>query len=214
MRGACAAADGVFTRLRLSVPLVSLTGVSTDTEARERHARLAAEVADHQFRYYVLDAPTISDGEFDALLRELEELEERYPELRPRTRRASGWAAASPPGSPRSSTPSGCSAWTTSSPPRICAAWVERIAREVGAVSSWLTELKIDGLAVNLTYENGRLTRAPTRGDGRVGEDVTLNVRTIDAVPERLRDDGGVTTSPSWSRSAARSSSRWTASPS
>ena len=64
-------ADSRFTRLRMSVPLVSLTVVSTDTDPRERHARLAAEVADHQFRYYVLDAPIVSDGQFDALWREL-----------------------------------------------------------------------------------------------------------------------------------------------
>ena len=66
------------------------------------------------------------------------------------------------------------------------AAWAERIEREVGAIGDYLCELKIDGLAISLTYEKGRLVRAATRGDGRTGEDVTLNVRTIDDVPERL----------------------------
>ncbi len=174
-----------FTRLRLSVPLVSLTGVGTDTEARERHARLAAEVADHQFRYYVLDTPIVSDGQFDALWRELVELEERHPEL-------------ATPDSPTQKVGGKFSTEFTAhdhlermlsldnafSPDEL-RAWAERVAREVGAVS-YLCELKIDGLAVNLLYENGLLTRALTRGDGRTGEDITLNMRTLEEVPERL----------------------------
>ena len=85
------------------------------------------------------------------------------------------------------------------------AAWAERIQRDAGTDAvDYLCELKIDGLAINLTYEKGRLVRAATRGDGRTGEDVTLNVRTIADVPERL---AGGATCPSWSRSAARSSS-------
>ena len=167
------------------MPLVSLTGVSTDTEARERHARLAAEVADHQFRYYVLDAPIVSDGQFDALWRELVELEERHPEL-------------ATPDSPTQKVGGKFSTEFTAhdhlermlsldnafSPDEL-RAWAERVAREVGAVS-YLCELKIDGLAVNLLYENGLLTRALTRGDGRTGEDITLNMRTLEEVPERL----------------------------
>ena len=164
------------------MPLVSLTGVTTDTEARERHARLAAEVADHQFRYYVLDAPIVSDGQFDALWRELVELEERHPEL-------------ATPDSPTQKVGGKFSTEFTAhdhlermlsldnafSPDEL-RAWAERVAREVGAVS-YLCELKIDGLAVNLLYENGLLTRALTRGDGRTGEDITLNMRTLEEVP-------------------------------
>jgi DNA ligase (NAD+) len=159
--------------------------VSTDTEARERHARLAAEVADHQFRYYVLDAPIVSDGQFDALWRELVELEERHPEL-------------ATPDSPTQKVGGKFSTEFTAhdhlermlsldnafSPDEL-RAWAERVARDVGAVS-YLCELKIDGLAVNLLYENGLLTRALTRGDGRTGEDITLNMRTLHEVPERL----------------------------
>ena len=159
--------------------------MSTDTEARERHARLAAEVADHQFRYYVLDAPIVSDGQFDALWRELVELEERHPEL-------------ATPDSPTQKVGGKFSTEFTAhdhlermlsldnafSPDEL-RAWAERVAREVGAVS-YLCELKIDGLAVNLLYENGLLTRALTRGDGRTGEDITLNMRTLEEVPERL----------------------------
>ncbi|HTK65908.1 MAG TPA: NAD-dependent DNA ligase LigA [Pseudonocardia sp.] len=159
--------------------------MTTDTEARERHARLAAEVADHQFRYYVLDAPIVSDGQFDALWRELVELEERHPEL-------------ATPDSPTQKVGGKFSTEFTAhdhlermlsldnafSPDEL-RAWAERVAREVGAVS-YLCELKIDGLAVNLLYENGKLTRALTRGDGRTGEDVTLNMRTLREVPEQL----------------------------
>ena len=165
------------------MPLVSLTVVSTDTRAR--HAQLAAEVADHQFRYYVLDAPIISDGQFDALWRELVELEERHPEL-------------VTPDSPTQKVGGKFSTEFTAhdhlermlsldnafSPDEL-RAWAERVARDVGEVS-YLCELKIDGLAVNLLYENGLLTRALTRGDGRTGEDITLNMRTLEEVPERL----------------------------
>jgi DNA ligase (NAD+) len=177
--------DSRFTRLRMSVALVSLTVVSTDTDPRERHARLAAEVADHQFRYYVLDAPIVSDGQFDALWRELVELEEKHPEL-------------STPDSPTQKVGSKFSTDFTAHDhlermlsldnafsPDEMRAWAERVAREVGEVS-YLCELKIDGLAVNLLYENGLLTRALTRGDGRTGEDITLNMRTLEEVPERL----------------------------
>jgi DNA ligase (NAD+) len=159
--------------------------VSTDTRARERHDRLAAEVADHQFRYYVLDAPIVSDGQFDALWRELLELEEQHPEL-------------ATPDSPTQKVGGKFSTEFTAydhlermlsldnafSPDEL-RAWAERVAREVGEVS-YLCELKIDGLAVNLLYENGLLTRALTRGDGRTGEDITLNMRTLEEVPERL----------------------------
>ncbi len=165
--------------------------VDAPVEAAGRHAFLAERIGDAQFRYYVLDAPTISDDEFDTLLRELEDLERQYPPLltpdSPSQRVGGGFAtgfAAVEHAEQMLSLDNVFSA-------EDLAAWLDRTARDAGAEVRWLTELKIDGLAVNLTYENGRLMRAATRGDGRVGEDVTLNVRTIDAVPERLRDDGG-----------------------
>ncbi len=156
-------------------------------EAGDRHARLAAEVADHQFRYYVLDAPVISDGQFDELWRELVALEAEHPEL-------------ATPSSPTQRVGGGFTTEFTARPhlermlsldnaftPDELRAWAERVAREVGTDRvHYLCELKIDGLAVNLLYEDGRLTRALTRGDGRVGEDVTLNMRTLAEVPERL----------------------------
>ena len=159
-------------------------------DAAHRHVDLTQIVTDAQFRYYVLDAPTMTDGEFDLLLRELEALEERYPSLRtpqsPTQRVGGGFAtefAAVQHTERMLSLDNVFSADELSG-------WLARTQRDAGGEVGWLTELKIDGLAVNLTYEQGRLVRAATRGDGRVGEDVTLNVRTIKAVPGRLRDDG------------------------
>jgi len=159
-------------------------------DAAHRHVDLTQIVTDAQFRYYVLDAPTMTDGEFDLLLRELEALEEQYPSLRtpqsPTQRVGGGFAtefAAVQHTERMLSLDNVFSADELSG-------WLARTQRDAGGEVGWLTELKIDGLAVNLTYERGRLVRAATRGDGRVGEDVTLNVRTIKAVPGRLRDDG------------------------
>ncbi|MFV2117367.1 NAD-dependent DNA ligase LigA [Streptomyces sp. Act-28] len=159
-------------------------------EAREEHARLAEQVEEHRFRYYVKDQPVISDAEFDRMLRALEELEERYAELRT-------------PDSPTQKVAGTYETEFTAVRHRErmlsldnvfddegLAAWAERVGRDVGSAEHhFLCELKVDGLAVNLTYEKGRLTRAATRGDGRTGEDITPNVRTISDVPDRLEGD-------------------------
>ena len=167
-----------------------LPGPAVPEAAAHRHRELAERITDAQFRYYVLDAPTMSDGEFDALLRELEQLEHDHPDLRtpdsPSQRVGGGFATGF---AAVEHTERMLSLDNVFSADELTL-WLQRTARDAGAPVGWLTELKIDGLAVNLTYERGRLVRAATRGDGRVGEDVTLNVRTIDAVPERLRDDG------------------------
>ncbi|WP_343946383.1 NAD-dependent DNA ligase LigA [Pseudonocardia zijingensis] len=161
--------------------------VSTDPDVRERHARLAAEVADHQFRYYVLDAPVVSDGQFDALWRELVELESAHPELvtpESPTQRVVGKFATDFAAYDHLERMLSLDNTFTEDELR---AWAERISRDVGEGKlHYLCELKIDGLAVNLLYENGVLTRALTRGDGRTGEDVTLNMRTLEEVPDRL----------------------------
>ncbi|HYZ07997.1 MAG TPA: NAD-dependent DNA ligase LigA [Pseudonocardiaceae bacterium] len=158
---------------------------------RAEHAALAETVRGHQFRYYVLDSPTVSDAEFDRLLRELQELEERWPSL-------------VTPDSPTQIVGGGFATEFTAHDhiERMLSldnafemdelrAWAGRVTREIGDGAHYLAELKIDGLAVNLLYEGGRLTRALTRGDGRSGEDVTLNVRTLAEVPERLRGSAG-----------------------
>ncbi len=150
---------------------------------------------EHQFRYYVRDAPIVSDAEFDELLRRLSALEEQYPELRT-------------PDSPTQLV--GGAGFATDfteaehlermlSLDNVFSAaefelWAARVRAEVGndvPDVPYLCELKIDGVALSLVYRDGRLVRAATRGDGRTGEDVTLNARTIDDVPERLTTGEG-----------------------
>ncbi|MGW0701862.1 NAD-dependent DNA ligase LigA [Streptomyces sp. NPDC002867] len=159
-------------------------------DVREQHAQLAEQVEEHRFRYYVKDAPIVSDAEFDRLMRALEAIEEEYPALRTPdspTQKVSGdYETELTKVEHRERMLSLDNAFDDAG----LAAWAERVARDVGAPGyHFLCELKVDGLAVNLTYEKGRLTRAATRGDGRIGEDITPNVRTIAEIPERLRGD-------------------------
>jgi len=155
-------------------------------EARERHQDVAEQVEEHRWRYYVLDRPTASDAEFDTLMRELEELEEQYPDLRtPDSPTQKVGGAVSTEFTPVEHRERMMSLDNAFSEEEL-AAWVARIEREEARDAEFLCELKVDGLAINLTYEGGRLTRGVTRGDGRIGEDVTANVRTIDGVPHRL----------------------------
>ncbi|MFE9883587.1 NAD-dependent DNA ligase LigA [Streptomyces scopuliridis] len=156
-------------------------------EARERHAQLAEQIEEHRFRYYVKDQPVISDGEFDRLLRSLEALEEEYPELRtpdsPTQKVAGAYETDFTAVQHRERMLSLDNAFDDAG----LTAWADRVAKDVGTPDfHFLCELKVDGLAVNLTYEHGRLTRAATRGDGRTGEDITPNVRTIAEIPHRL----------------------------
>ncbi|MFF4601329.1 NAD-dependent DNA ligase LigA [Streptomyces sp. NPDC001339] len=162
--------------------------------AREKHAQLAEQIEEHRFRYYVKDAPVISDAEFDRLLRSLEALEDEHPELRtpdsPTQKVAGAYATEFTEVAHRERMLSLDNAFDDEE----LAAWAERIAGELGGDAKsagyhFLCELKVDGLAVNLTYEHGRLTRAATRGDGRTGEDITPNVRTIGEIPHRLKGD-------------------------
>ncbi|MFF4593725.1 NAD-dependent DNA ligase LigA [Amycolatopsis sp. NPDC001319] len=154
-------------------------------DVRERHAALAEDVRGHQFRYYVLDSPIVSDGQFDALLGELQGLEDEYPAL-------------VTPDSPTQNVGGTFSTDFTAYDhlERMLSldnvfdtdeflTWVERVEKEIGS-TEYLAELKIDGLAINLLYEDGKLTRGLTRGDGRTGEDVTLNIRTLEQVPDEL----------------------------
>ncbi|WP_369172535.1 NAD-dependent DNA ligase LigA [Streptomyces sp. R28] len=159
-------------------------------EAREQHAKLAEQIEEHRFRYYVKDAPVISDAEFDKLLRSLEALEDEYPELRtpdsPTQKVAGAYETEFTAVQHRERMLSLDNAFDDLE----LAAWAERVHKDVGTSTyHFLCELKVDGLAVNLTYEQGRLTRAATRGDGRTGEDITPNVRTIADIPDRLKGD-------------------------
>ncbi|MFF3017883.1 NAD-dependent DNA ligase LigA [Streptomyces sp. NPDC057939] len=160
------------------------------TAVREQHTLLAEQVEEHRFRYYVNDQPVVSDAEFDKLLRSLEALEEQYPELRtpdsPTQKVAGAYATDFASVEHRERMLSLDNAFDDEE----LAAWAERVARDANTSDyHYLCELKVDGLAVNLTYENGRLTRAATRGDGRTGEDITPNVRTIAEIPDRLKGD-------------------------
>ena len=158
-------------------------------EVRRRAAELTEQIDAHQFSYYVKDAPTVSDGAYDTLLRELQQIEDEHPELRsPQspTQRVGG--TYSTEFTPVDHVERMLSLDNAFSPEEL-AEWGERVAREANTTYHYLCELKIDGLAINLLYENGKLVRGVTRGDGRTGEDVTLNVRTIDGIPHELKGD-------------------------
>jgi DNA ligase (NAD+) len=159
---------------------------SATPEAKDRHRQLSEEIEDARWRYFVLDDPTLSDADYDRRLRGLQELEEQFPELRT-------------PDSPTQKVGGAVSTEFTAVDHLVrmesldnafsydeLESWGARLVREGVDHPALLCELKVDGLAINLLYERGRLTRALTRGDGRTGEDVTPNVRTIDSVPHRL----------------------------
>jgi DNA ligase (NAD+) len=163
---------------------------SVPAEARENHARLAEQIEEHRVRYYAKDAPVISDAEFDTLLRSLEALEDEYPELRtpdsPTQKVAVEYETDLAEVEHRERMLSLDNVFDDAG----LAAWAARVAKDVGSSGyHFLCELKVDGLAVNLTYEDGRLTRAATRGTGRTGEDITPNVMTIAEIPHRLKGD-------------------------
>ncbi|MFM1789289.1 MAG: hypothetical protein RLZZ12_638 [Actinomycetota bacterium] len=150
---------------------------------------LAEEIRNHQYRYYVQDKPIISDAEFDALWRELEKLEAKNPELldpnSPTLEVGGGFATHFAQVDHHERMMSLDNVFSS----QELEAWFERVKKEdEGLLESWLCELKVDGLAINLIYENGKLTRALTRGNGTTGEDVTVNVRTIKGVPNTLND--------------------------
>lgn len=159
-------------------------------EARHHWTELAQRILDAQDAYYARDAPTISDAEYDRLMVELKKVEDDHPELRT-------------PDSPTQ---------RVGAPQRITdfapvkhlerllsldnvftrdelSEWMNRVATAVGKIPNFLCELKIDGLAVDLVYRDGQLVSGATRGDGRIGEDVTANVRTIAAIPRKLTGD-------------------------
>ncbi|WP_137147047.1 NAD-dependent DNA ligase LigA [Mycolicibacterium sp. CR10] len=156
-------------------------------DVRRRWQELAEEVRGHQFRYYVRDAPVVSDAEFDTMLRELQSLEDEYPELRTpdSPTQLVGGAGFATEFTSAEHLERMLSLDNVFAPDEL-AAWATRIRGEIGDDATYLCELKIDGVALALVYRDGRLVRGATRGDGRTGEDVTLNARTIEDVPEKL----------------------------
>ena len=154
--------------------------------ASSEHQTISEQIEEARFRYYVLDDPTLSDADFDLRLRRLEELEEKFPQLRT-------------PDSPTQKVGGAVSTEFTAVDHlqrmesldnafsfEELESWQARLARDGVEKPELLCELKVDGLAINLLYEHGRLVRALTRGDGRTGEDVTPNVKTIDSIPHVL----------------------------
>ena len=154
-------------------------------QARHRISELTKEIRDHQFKYYVLDVPTITDAQFDALLKELQALEAKHPELlepdSPTLGVGGGFATTFEQHDHIEKMMSLDNVFDTDE----LAAWFDRVEKESPS-PQYLCELKVDGLAINLLYENGQLTRALTRGNGVTGEDVTLNVKTIKGLPHTL----------------------------
>ncbi len=150
---------------------------------------LSDEIRDHQFRYYVLDKPIISDGEFDSLLQELKRLESEHPEYKedesPTELVGGGFATHFTQHDHIEKMMSLDNVFGVDE----LNLWLDRIEKS-GVKNTWLCEVKVDGLAINLLYEKGKLVRALTRGNGVTGEDVTLNVRTIATVPHELAGSG------------------------
>ena len=149
---------------------------------------LINEIRDHQFKYYVLDQPTVSDAQFDELLRELQSLEDKNPELRepdsPTQHVGGGFSTLFEQRDHIEKMMSLDNVFDT----QELAQWFDRVEKEI-AQPQYLCEVKVDGLAINLTYENGLLVRGLTRGNGVTGEDVTLNVKTIRNLPHQLKGD-------------------------
>ena len=155
-------------------------------EARHRITELTQEIRDHQFKYYVLDKPTITDANFDALLKELQSLEAANPELLEPDSPSLGIGGGFATSFDQHNHIEKMMSLDNVFDDQELGTWFDRVEKESPS-PEYLCELKVDGLAINLLYENGQLTRALTRGNGTTGEDVTLNVKTIKGLPHTLK---------------------------
>ncbi len=161
-----------------------------DPDIRTRLQELRAQVNHHNYRYHALDAPEIGDAEFDALFRELLALEERHPELVTPDSPTQRVGAEPVAGFDEAVHPNPMLSLGNAFDEEQLMAWYRRVQALVdGEAFGMVCELKFDGLAVALTYEDGVLVRGATRGNGAVGEDVTSNLRTVRSIPLRLLDD-------------------------
>ena len=154
--------------------------------ARHRIDELTKEIRDHQFRYYVLDDPSISDAQFDALLVELKKLEDANPELREPDSPTLGIGGGFSTGFEQRDHIEKMMSLDNVFDTDELTGWFDRVEKEAKS-PTYLCELKVDGLAINVKYENGELVSALTRGNGVTGEDVTLNVKTIKGLPHTLK---------------------------
>jgi DNA ligase (NAD+) len=158
-------------------------------DAKLRVEELRAEIEHHRYRYHMLDDPEVADAEYDELMRELRELEDRFPELQtPDSPTVTVGGAAADLFAPVNHRAPMLSLDNAFSFDELDA-WAARVERTVGDEARFACELKIDGVACALTYDRGRLVKAATRGDGRVGEDITSNVRTVQGIPRTLAVD-------------------------
>jgi DNA ligase (NAD+) len=157
--------------------------------AKTRAEELRAQIEHHNFRYYVMAAPEVADAQYDALVRELQGIESEHPELitpdSPTQRVGETASALFAPANHSARLLSLDNAFDAAE----LEAWYARVVKGLGRDTSFVCEPKIDGVSIAVTYERGRYVRGATRGDGAVGEDVTVNVQTIRAVPRRLRTD-------------------------
>ena len=165
----------------------------TPTQAeRQRANDIRTQINHANYCYYVLDAPELSDASYDALINELRALEERYPDFvtpeSPTQRVGSDVVTTFAPVTHRQPMLSLDNAFGADD----LRSWEEKLRRVIGAAPDfpleYICELKIDGLSVSLTYENGKFVQGGTRGNGEVGEDITPNLRTLPALPKTLRD--------------------------
>ena len=160
----------------------------TPAQARRRIARLREQIRHHDYRYYVLDRPTISDAAYDALMQQLERLETLFPELVTRdspTRRVSGQVRE---GFRTIAHHAPMLSLDSTTDAEAVRQFDRRMRAAIGRSVDYVLEPKFDGLSVEVVYREGELVTASTRGDGERGEDITANVRTIRGVPLRLRD--------------------------
>ncbi|HEV7187899.1 MAG TPA: NAD-dependent DNA ligase LigA [Blastococcus sp.] len=183
------------TEAELDEPQVAAAGDREDLtevpdDARTRHRDLSEELDGYAFAYYVRDEPLVSDGQYDELMGELKAIEAAHPALvtpdSPSQKVNGGFTATFSPVQHLERMQSLDNAFSSDE----LSAWAARVEREGAAGASYLCELKVDGVAVAIVYENGRMIRAATRGDGTTGEDVTANVRTMENVPQQLDGDG------------------------
>ena len=158
------------------------------TNPRHAMTELINEIRDHQFKYYVLDQPTITDNEFDDLLRQLQKLEDKNPELResdsPTLHVGGGFSTQFEQRDHIEKMMSLDNVFDLDE----LATWFDRVEKDI-STPMYLCEVKVDGLAINLTYQDGQLVRGLTRGNGVTGEDVTLNVKTIKNLPHNLKGE-------------------------
>lgn len=163
---------------------------TADETAQQRIAELTAQIEQARVDYYEHDAPTMADAEYDGLEKELRQLEEENPQLAAEdspTRTVGGALAAGLPTIDHAERMQSLDNVFSTEELRE---WCAHAAAELGGEARYLTELKIDGLAINLRYEHGELVTAATRGDGRTGEDVTVNALAIEGIPQRLSGSG------------------------